>query len=284
MMRRGDVSLVFFTVLSQWSVGIVICLFLLNVSGGAPSSAINTGPSPANPLRLALLLIVAATTASFLHLGNPLNAPKAVRNLATSWLSREILAIGLYSAGLAAALLYGWRTGALYPAYLLALCAVTGLLLIWTMSRVYRIPTIPAWNSGHTPLGFILTTLSLGSITSLLFAGSGALGAGSGGFSLLAGMLAGSLALELAAAILLRRRLLEMNTGFNGPEFDGGAWRTLFLVRMVLLIAALLAALPLLASPGSVANAWLYAAMGLVFAQETAGRVMFYASYFRVGV
>ena len=60
MMRRGDVSLVFFTVLSQWSVGIVICLFLLNVSGGAPSSAINTGPSPANPLRLALLLIVAA--------------------------------------------------------------------------------------------------------------------------------------------------------------------------------------------------------------------------------
>jgi anaerobic dimethyl sulfoxide reductase subunit C (anchor subunit) len=280
MMRRGDTSLVFFTVLSQWSVGIVICLFLLNVSGGA-ALADMAASGPANPLSLALLLIVAATTASFLHLGNPLNAPKAVRNLATSWLSREILAIGLYSAGLAAALLYGWRTGASYPLYLLALCAVTGLLLIWTMSRVYRIPTIPAWNSGHTPLGFILTALSLGSVTSMLFAGSGA---GSRGFSLLAGLLAVGLALELAAAILLRRRLLEMNTGFNGPDFDGGAWRTLFLVRMILLILALLAALLLLTSPGSVVKAWLYAAMGLVLAQETAGRVMFYASYFRVGV
>ena len=281
MMRRGDTSLVFFTVLSQWSVGIVFCLFLLNLTNGAAPPAINTGPSPANSLWLALLLIVAATTASFLHLGNPLNAPKAVRNLATSWLSREILAIGLYSAGLAAALLYGWRTGASYPVFLLALCAVTGLLLIWTMSRVYRIPTIPAWNSGHTPLGFVLTALSLGSVTGMLFAGSGA---GSRGFSLLAGLLAVGLALELAASILLRRRLLEMNAGFNGPEFDGGAWRTLYLVRMILLILALLAALLLLASPGSVVNAWLYAAMGLVLAQETAGRVMFYASYFRVGV
>ena len=254
MMRRGDGSLVFFTVLSQWSVGIVICLFLLAVHGGAAPAEMAT-PGPANPLWLALLLIVVATTASFLHLGNPLNAPKAVRNLATSWLSREILAIGLYSAGLAAALLYGWRTGASYPVYLLALCAVTGLLLIWTMSRVYRIPTIPAWNSGHTPLGFVLTALSLGSVTGMLFAGSGA---GSRGFSLLAGLLAVGLALELAAAILLRRRLLEMNTGFNGPEFNGGAWRTLFVARMVLLVLALLAALLLLTSPGSVATCLLY--------------------------
>ena len=283
MMRRGDGSLVFFTILSQWSVGIVICLLLLNVSGGAALADMAT-PGPANSLWLALLLIVAATTASFLHLGNPSNAPKAIRNLARSWLSREILAIGLYSASLAATLLYGWRTGAPYPGYLLGVCSGTGLFLIWTMSRVYRIPTIPAWNSVYTPLGFTLTTLSLGSISCLVFAGSGVLAVDGRGSSFLAALLVIVLLLELVASILQRRGLLAMDSGINGPEFDNSTWRRLFLVRLILLLVALLLVLPLVFSAGIGTPLWLLAPMALLVVQELIGRAMFYGSYFRVGV
>ena len=241
------------------------------------------------PVLLALLLVVLATTASFLHLGSPSNAPKAIRNLATSWLSREILAIGLFSISLAAALLQAWRTGeAAYPAYLLACCTVTGLLLLWTMARVYRIPTIPAWDSGHTPLGFTLTALCLGTMTCLLFDKSGAVGPDSRVFRFLAGFLVVVLVLELAAAILQRRRLLKTDTGINGPTFDSGKWRGLFLVRMALLLLSLLAMLLLISRTGSFSGSlvlyWLCTVMVLLLVQAVAGRVMFYASYFRIGV
>ena len=180
-MRSGDSSLVFFTILSQWSVGIVVCLFGLFILADAELVAMV--PSP-YPVLLALLLVVLATTASFLHLGSPSNAPKAIRNLTTSWLSREILAIGLFSISLAATLLQTWRSGeAAYATYLLACCTLTGLLLLWTMARVYRIPTIPAWDSGHTPLGFTLTALCLGTMTCLLFDKSGVFGPDSRAFN-----------------------------------------------------------------------------------------------------
>ena len=288
-MRSGDRSLVIFTILSQWSVGIVVCLSGLAMISGTQSLALNTGPRLANPVWLALLLVVVATTASFLHLGTPSNAPKAIRNLATSWLSREILAIGLYTISLAGALLYGWSTGgAAYRGFLLAPCAITGLLLLWTMARVYRLPTVPAWNSGHTPLAFTLTTLCLGAMSFLLLVSSGAFGLDSRAFTIIKGLLAAALVLEIAAGWLQQRRLLKLGTGIDGPAFDRGTWHILFLVRLALLLASLLAVTLLVSHPEysseNTALYGLYAIVALVVVQEVIGRVLFYASYFRIGV
>ena len=167
-MHSRDWSLVFLTVLSQAGIGIVLCFtgLLYFAGGAAPAMA---GFSAVSPLLLALLLVVVATAASFLHLGNPSNAPRALRNLAGSWLSREILAIGAFTLLLAAALV-SFRIGGESGVFrlLLLLASMAGLFLLWAMTRVYMIATIPAWNSWYTPVSFTATALSLGLTGSLL--------------------------------------------------------------------------------------------------------------------
>ena len=51
----------------------------------------------------------------------------------------------------------------------MALSCLSGLALLWTMSRIYVMPTIPAWNSWHTPVSFVSTALGLGLLTLLVF-------------------------------------------------------------------------------------------------------------------
>lgn len=286
MMRRGDGSLVFFTVLSQWSVGIVVCLAGIAVSG---SPVPNTGSGPANPVLLALLLVVAATTASLLHLGNPLNAPKAMRNIVTSWLSREIFAIGLFTVCLLTTLVSGRMPGGsdTYPAYQLIACSVAGLFLVWAMARVYRIPTVPSWDSGFTLLGFLSTSLCLGLVAALLFDAAGVLSLADGMRTSLAALLVAVLLLETGAGFVNHYRLARMDTGMDGPRFSSGFFSTLLRVRSAMALVACLALLFMLRLEPSAAGAalpWLSLAAALVLAQAFAGRVLFFSSYFRIGL
>lgn len=286
-MLRQNGSLVFFTILSQWSVGIVVCL--AGLSWGNPL-ALQQGSGLAIALLLALILVVVATTVSFLHLGNPANAPKAARNLATSWLSREILAIGLYTASLLAALVTARTSGggAVTP-YLLSACSLAGLFLVWSMARVYRIPTVPAWNTGFTNVAFLSATLSLGLITLLLFDAAGVLTRQNGTPTFYTGLLVAVLAVEMGSGLVGYFRLARMETGIDGPSFArGGLLFRLFRARMAM---AFLACLLLLyftlhteLPPGALVSAGLLLATVLVALQEFAARVLFYASYFRVGL
>lgn len=285
-MLKRDGSLVFFTILSQWSVGIIVCLTGLSRGG---SLVLETGAFPANLVVLALVLVVVATTVSLLHLGNPVNAPKAARNLATSWLSREILAIGLFSACLVATLLAARVPGsAAYSNVLLPACSLAGLFLVWSMARVYRIPTVPAWDSGFTPLAFVSATLSLGLMTFLLLDASGALVLAGNTHTVLAGLLLALLALEMGAGIVGYYRLSRMDTGMDGPAFGHGFLYKLFRTRMALAgVACLLLGFFTLNPgllPAGAALAGLFLAMALVVLQELAGRALFYASYFRIGL
>ncbi|MEE4217735.1 MAG: DmsC/YnfH family molybdoenzyme membrane anchor subunit [Xanthomonadales bacterium] len=274
-MPSRDWSLVFFTVLAQWSVGIIVCLTVL----------VETEPTAGNPVLLALFLIAVATVSSFLHLGTPSNAPGALNNLSASWLSREILAIAIFSGSLLITLVPGWMTGgAAYPGYLLLACSITGLFLLWAMARVYLIPTIPSWNSWYTPLSFATTSLSLGLITFLLLNTLGLAGADKQEDSFFAGVLVAILALEMLSAILHQRQLLRMDTGIAGPTFGHGAYYRLFLARMTLILLACLALLFLYIQADRDHVAWIYLVLLLVTLQEFAGRRLFYSSYFRIGV
>ena len=287
-MRKGDGSLVVFTLLSQWSVGIVVCLAGLAVFTDAGSIAVDRGFSLANPVLLALLLIVFATTVSFLHLGNPVNAPKAIRNLATSWLSREILGIGLYVFCLLA-LLASERAPAAgaYRHYLLAACSAAGLFLVWAMARVYRIPTVPAWDSGFTALGFLSASLGLGSISWLLLDALGVAALPGRTRTYLTGLLIAVLTLEMGAGFVNHYRLTRMDTGIDGPSFGSGILKTLFHARMAVVFLACLVMLRVLRlepAAGSAALPWLCLAAALVVLQVSGGRVLFYSSYFRTGL
>ena len=288
-MLRRDWSLVFFTTLSQWSVGIIVCLTGLMLLPGDKVVFVESGISLTNPVFLALVLILVATTVSFLHLGNPINALKTLNNLTTSWLSREILGIGLFTLSLVVLFAYGFRSYQYeISLFVLVPASLAGLFLLWTMACVYLLPTVPGWNSGHTPIGFAATALCLGLVTCLVFGMTGSILIGKNVADLCAAVLVAVLLIELVSGVLRQKQLVAMDTGFDGPRFDRGLLRTLFLVRLgTLLVAASGIAFFVLiheSAPGLVSVWWLYTVLVLVVLQEFAGRMLFYGSYFRIGL
>jgi DMSO reductase anchor subunit len=87
-----------------------------------------------------------------------------VANIATSWLSREIAVLVVFIAA-AAALVVGESRGfgAAFRSALAFLAAGSGGALVFSMSRIYRLPTVPDWDSASTPAAFISSASVLGS-------------------------------------------------------------------------------------------------------------------------
>jgi anaerobic dimethyl sulfoxide reductase subunit B (iron-sulfur subunit) len=120
------------------------------------------------PLLLIGLCLGAGMLASLAHLGTKRNAWRALANLRRSWLSREILFTGLFGVGWLFTVLQSliWQRLALEW---LGLTATFGLGLVYSMSRVYQLPAIPAWNTWKTNIVFIGSALLLGqSVMSVL--------------------------------------------------------------------------------------------------------------------
>ena len=165
-MDLRELALVLFTVIMQMAVG-AFC-----VLGGVHFfAARRNGLDEADKLSNRALvaigpLAVFALAVTFLHLGNPVNAPRAISNLGTSWLSREITLALLFSVGGAVFAFLQWRklsTPALRNALALVVAAV-GLVLVYAMSSVYVLPSVPAWDSVNTPISFFVTTFLLGAL------------------------------------------------------------------------------------------------------------------------
>ena len=157
-------ALVTFTILAQMSVGAFVVLGIVHYYANRKA-----GMEEANRLSDRALIAIIVTLglgllASLFHLGNPLRAPTAVTNLATSWLSREIF-FGVIFAVLGAifAVMQWFKLGTFAVRNVIAwIAALVGLVLVYCMSRVYMIPEQPAWNTIVTTLSFYVTTLMLG--------------------------------------------------------------------------------------------------------------------------
>lgn len=165
-MNSHEWALILFTVIMQMAVGSFVVL------GGVHFFASRrNGIDEADKLSDRALLaigpvVVFAIMVTLFHLGNPINAPQALSNIGTSWLSREIalsllfaLAGGIFSVA-------QWRkigSAAARNALALVVAAV-GMVLVFAMSMVYRLPTVPAWDTLATPITFYLTTFLLGAM------------------------------------------------------------------------------------------------------------------------
>jgi anaerobic dimethyl sulfoxide reductase subunit C (anchor subunit) len=165
-MNIREWALILFTLLAQMSVGAfiglgVIYFFVKRKAGEEQADRFSDRALLAIWPVMGLGLL-----ASLLHLGNPLNAYRAVTNLDTSWLSREILFGLLFAAlGFAFAILQWRKIGS--PALrnsLAVIAAIFGALLVLSMAMVYMLPTMPSWNTVVTPLSFFTTTLMLGAL------------------------------------------------------------------------------------------------------------------------
>lgn len=161
-----DRSLVAFTLLSQLAVG------TFWVWGGLQLWLLReTGATGANPLANGILpaigsIMVLAVLAAFFHLGTPLDGWRALANLSSSWLSREVLCALLFTAGcwlLAGLEWFGLGTFTARST-LAWLVALLGLALLACMAGAYRLRTIPAWNTWLTPASFLTTALLLGGL------------------------------------------------------------------------------------------------------------------------
>lgn len=147
--------LVVMTILTQLSVGAFANLWVQQLLGRSARLGFAA---------LAALLVGGmALGASTLHLGRPIHAYRALKMWRRSWLSREVLAFGLFSnvAFLYAALLVLKLPGSKAAGALTTLLGIVGLTCT---ARIYKVRPRPAWNSKHTFLEFYLSAVLLGSL------------------------------------------------------------------------------------------------------------------------
>jgi sulfite dehydrogenase (quinone) subunit SoeC len=153
-------SVVVFTTVAGAAQGLVVALALALLAG-IPLGAtfVRAG------LLVAIVLLVVALAASFLHLGRPARAWRAAAMWRTSWLSREVIVLPAFIA-----LVAGWwlagheddgagRAGALLPLAALALAA----LLWYCTAMIYAcLRFIEEWAQPLTLVNFVLLGLSSG--------------------------------------------------------------------------------------------------------------------------
>lgn len=159
-------ALILFTILTQTAVGAFVVLGIVHTY-----VLRKAGTEQADRLSDRALLaigpvVVLGILASFGHLGNPLNAPRAVANLTASWLSREILLSVLFVTLGAVFALMQWKKVSTFAVrnVIAWAAAFVGLAQVYAMAQVYMIDNQPAWNTWATPVAFFATAFLLGSL------------------------------------------------------------------------------------------------------------------------
>lgn len=302
-------ALIIFTILAQMAVGSFIVIGAVHFFASRKAGEVEADRMSDRALLALGPILVFGTVASLFHLGNPVNAFRAVNNVGSSWLSREILFNMLFLVAGGVFAIMQWRklgSPALRNA-LAWVAAAFGVALVYSMSRVYMIRTVPVWNTLATPISFFATTFLLGVL---------AVGAAyvvnynymrrreepgcDGGVQceLLRSSLRG---LALAAILLVGINLVITPLYVSYLSSNGGVgqrsasimiddYGVLFALRLVLVFlgAAVLGGFLYqnASSPGreSMLGSLAYTAFALVLIGEVLGRFLFYASQVGVGI
>jgi anaerobic dimethyl sulfoxide reductase subunit C (anchor subunit) len=303
----SELPLVIFTIIAQMSVGSFVVLGLIHLFGArAGRDVIDKVSDPA--LYAIGPILVLGLLASIMHLGTPIRAVNALRHLDSSWLSREIL-FGLLFAAIGGAFAFCQGFKWLTPRFrqgLAGLAALVGLALVGVMSMVYMLPTVPAWDSWATPVRFFTTTFLLGSLAvgaALVVTAEVRRRGGTGGDDASERLILSSLrwiAIGASAMLGVEFVVLPLYLGRLATERSAAAagsadtlvttygWYALVQLALVFLGVALLGVfLSRLAKRWDTARLLAFvpvAAFVLVFGGEIIGRMLFYASYARVGL
>lgn len=289
-MHSKEWPLVLFTVLTQMAVGMFLVAEAVWRLGTRHYSheLVDTVATP--PLILVVPLLIAGGLVATAHLTRPGRALWVITNLKSSWLSREMLfsvLFGLTISGYVFMRTFEVGSGTLQDG--LAIGAIlSGVTLIYGMSRLYMLRTVPAWNTAATPLVFFQTALLLGVL------GVSATLAISGGCSSEADtqctLIKDALGWTVPAATVLAGCQLAVIALFSTMHFNSSQHPWLLSLRLVLAILSMCLLLMFIlddnlptnhcASPRSLLIAALVAAV----LAEGLGRYLFYAQYQRLGL
>jgi len=159
--------LVFMTVLTQVSLGAFLALFLGQL---LYTLGFNLPKPNFTMALLAVLPAMIGLPLSALHLGRPGMAIMAMKNWRSSWLSREAIALGAFTAlATLVALLYWLDVDGIGLLLLEAITLAVGIYGIYAQSMIYRIKARPSWNRksttkrffGSAYVGFLLIATAL---------------------------------------------------------------------------------------------------------------------------
>jgi len=145
-----EIPLVFMTVLTQISLGGFLALFLGDMM------SLFGFESPNWIMALFVFLPSAiGLPLSALHLGRPFLAMTAMKNIKTSWLSREALALAVYTFLMIGVI---WSYFSEIPTFIRVVLEMltlgAGVYGIYAQSMIYRIKARPSWNRLTTNLKF----------------------------------------------------------------------------------------------------------------------------------
>ncbi|GAB1469678.1 dimethyl sulfoxide reductase anchor subunit [Chloroflexota bacterium] len=166
-MDTREWALLIFTILGQIAAGSLFVLMIVRAYAVPKVGVEQTDRLMDGPLYIIVPIMGLALISSLFHLGNPANIAKAVPNLGTSWLSREVLIAVTFVILAAVYTLMQWRKIGNNTLRTIFgwIAALVGLFQIYGMSMVYMIRTQPSWNTPATPISFFTTALLMGVAT-----------------------------------------------------------------------------------------------------------------------
>jgi anaerobic dimethyl sulfoxide reductase subunit C (anchor subunit) len=122
------------------------------------------GLLPILVLTSTLLTLVLGAVVATRHLNSPLKARFSLTNLRDSWLSREAFLGGGFGLWVSILLLRCWLGSdfVLLDITITLIGIACGLGLVYSISRLYMLRTVPAWNHKGTPATFFTSSILLG--------------------------------------------------------------------------------------------------------------------------
>ncbi len=306
-MLSKDWALIAFTILAQMAVGSFVVLGVVHFFA-ARKSGLEQADRLSDRALLAIgPVLVLGIVASFFHLGTPMNAWRAVANVGSSWLSREILFNVLFAVVGGLFALMQWRKlGSIAVRRGLAwLAAAIGLALVFSMSQVYALRTVPTWDNAATIVTFLTTTFLLGSlamgaafVANYVYVQRKNLGCA----DVQCGLLRDSLRwITIAAVVLLGVEFVVVpvyvaylaagsETARESAALFSNQYGVIFFLRLALVFlgAGVLSVFvyrnALSTGRERIMGNMAYLAFVLVLVAEVLGRFLFYAAYARVGL
>ena len=302
-MDTREWALLIFTILGQTAAGTFLVLLIVRTFIKSKAGVEQADKLTTFPLYIVVPVMALALLSSLFHLGSPLNIIKAVPNLTSSWLSREVVISVVFTVlAVLYTFMYWRKIGSEQAKTILGwITALVGIFQVYGMAMVYMIRTQPAWNTLATPVSFFTTALLLGVLTvaaGLIVSYSRLGKAPAQQTELLRGVLQG---LALASIILLGIEFLVLplymaylsslgSAAVQTLNLMMGSFGSTLALRLILvfigagLLAAYLYRNASIPGKESTFSTLIYSALALVLVSEVMGRFIFYATHVNIGL
>lgn len=156
--------LLLFTLFTQLAVGLylftIITRAVLHKNVELSTKLTSKGLLAVGPITVIALFL------SVFHLGDPFGAYRSLYNLASAWLSREIIFVGGFFA--LWFISYFLERKGKWNQLVGYVTAIFGLFAIYSMASIYANSILPAWSDINTYLAFYGTTIVFGSVAMMM--------------------------------------------------------------------------------------------------------------------